>query len=247
MCHSLGPLARGPPFIQLAFYSNTSTPPPALRDQARLRRGHQSPTQNSIQSSRTSDWQGSRRGDAGGSEASYLPKQTEQVRQKARSKARERSLGKRRRKLRHGEKSASRAGNGPQESVRGRMGSSSGSRGPANPRRRAGARWLLLSIWGCRPLVAAVSAASRAAPRQPRAAPWPRAGGPLSSSSPPPTRLRMPGRARAPGEEVPQPEVTGTWSLSPAGCSPSLGGPGSSAVGEGGGGGGGGGSSPTRR
>lgn len=122
----------------------------------------------------------------GGSEARYLPKQTEQVRQKASSKARERSLGKRRRKLRHGGKSASRAGNGPQESVRGRMGSSSGSRGPVNPRHRAGARWLLLSIWGCRPLVAAVSAASRAAPRQPRAAPWPRAGGHLSSSSPPP-------------------------------------------------------------
>ena len=153
-----------------------------LQDQARFRKGHKSPNQNSIQSSGTSDWKESRKGDVGGSEASYLPKQTEQVRQKASSKARERSLGKRRRKLRHGGKSASRAGNGPQESVRGRMGSSSESRGPANPRHRAGARWLLLSIWGCRPLVAAVSAAFRAAPRQPLAAPWPRAGGHLSSS-----------------------------------------------------------------
>lgn len=58
MCHSLGPLARGPPFIQLAFYSNTSTPPPVHWDQAQLRPEHRSPTQNSMQSSRTSDWKG---------------------------------------------------------------------------------------------------------------------------------------------------------------------------------------------
>ena len=40
----------------------------------------------------------------------------------------------------------------------------------------------------------------------------------------PPTRLRTPGRARAPGEEVPQPEVTGSCPLSAAGGSSSLGG-----------------------
>lgn len=41
------------------------------------------------------------------------------------------------------------------------------------------------SIWGCRPLVAADSAASRAVPRPARAAPCPRAGA-LSCSAPPP-------------------------------------------------------------
>ncbi|XP_060035852.1 collagen alpha-1(I) chain-like [Erinaceus europaeus] len=29
VCHSLGPLARGPPFIQLAFYRGACTPPPS--------------------------------------------------------------------------------------------------------------------------------------------------------------------------------------------------------------------------
>lgn len=66
MCHSLGPLARGPPFIQLAFYKNTSTPPPVLWDQAQFRRGHKSPTQNSIQSSRTSDGRGQGKGTRAG-------------------------------------------------------------------------------------------------------------------------------------------------------------------------------------
>lgn len=47
------------------------------------------------------------------------------------------------------------------------------------------------SIWGCRPLVAATSAASRAVPRRARAAPCPRAEG-LELLRAAPTRLRPP-------------------------------------------------------
>lgn len=156
MCRSLGPLARGPSFIQLAFYSNTSTPPPVLWDQARLRKGHKSPTQNSIQSSRTSDWKGSRKGDVGRSKTGYLPKQPEKVCQKASSRAREQSSG------RHKEKTPSRggsrraAGKGPGSPSGAGAGSARGwvsapppeSRGLASPRRRGASRCGLRSLSG---------------------------------------------------------------------------------------------------
>lgn len=50
-----------------------------LWDRTQFRQGHKSPTQNSIQSSRTSNCKGSRKGDAGWSKTSYLLEQTEQV------------------------------------------------------------------------------------------------------------------------------------------------------------------------
>lgn len=92
------------------------------------------------------------------------------------------------------ERSRRALGKGARESLPGRgrsgsglgVGSSSAVSGACKSPPPGPARWAPLSIWGCRPLVATVSAASRAAPRQARAAPWPRAGEPLSSSSPPP-------------------------------------------------------------
>lgn len=86
-------------------------------------------------------------------------------------------------------------GEGARESLRGwggisaglGVGSSSGESGACEPPPPRGRPLSSpLSIWGCRPLVAAASAASRAVPRQARAAPCPRVGGPLLSSSPPP-------------------------------------------------------------
>lgn len=136
-------------------------------------------------------------------------------RKSARSRVRELELNPRegtRRKLRHGGKSTSRRGRGPgippgagAGSARGwGVGSSSGdSRACEPPPPRGRLLYSPLSIGGCRPLVAAGSAASRAVPRQVRAAPCPRGRGTplvfLAAS----TRLRALGRPRTPGEEVP--------------------------------------------
>lgn len=94
------------------------------------------------------------------------------------------------RKLALGGTPASR-GKGLRDSLRGRGGigagsPSAGSGARESPPPHGPALCSPRSIWGCRPLVAAIAAASRAVPRQARAAAWPRAGGPLSSSSPPP-------------------------------------------------------------
>lgn len=115
-------------------------------------------------------------------------------------------------------------------------------RAPNCPPRQGQALWSPLSILGRRLLAAEESAASRAVPRRAHAAPCPRARGPLSSSLSPPLGSGRWDQPRAPGEGVPQPEVTGTGSLSAADCSPSKRGPDSSAVGTGGGA-----SSPTLR
>lgn len=202
MCRSLGPLARGPSFIQLAFYRNTSTPPPVHWDQARLRKGHKSPTQNSIQSSRTADWKGSRKGDGGRSKPGYLPKQPERVCRKASARARERSSE------RHREKTPSRR----------QVGEPPG-RGPGVPpglgrdQLGAGCRLLLRSLGGPRvPAAAGPAAAVSALYRGLPAArgrslgsvsgrPAPGSRGPMSPGRGDPSRLpRRP--HQAPGAET---------------------------------------------
>lgn len=149
----------------------------------------------------------------GGSEASYLPKQTACVRQNARPRCGEQSSGKHKRKLRHGAKSASRG--------KGRR------RVPPGPGRRLEAvcHLLLRGLRGLQvpaarpgPLGSALHLALPAsrrrsfgrvstASRQARAAPWPGAGASLPGLLAAVAGLRAPGRARVPGPEVPQPEA----------------------------------------
>lgn len=84
-----------------------------LWDQAQFRKGRKSSTQNSIQSSRTPGWKRSRKGDAGWSKTSYLPKQTEEACQKASSRARDKSSRKRKEKTSSQRQWASRREVGP--------------------------------------------------------------------------------------------------------------------------------------
>lgn len=246
MCHSLGPLARGPPFIQLAFYSNTSSPPPVLWDQAQLRQGHKSPTQNSIQSSRPSDWKGST--DAGWRKTSYLPKQTEKARERVSPEwvelARNPPEGTRRNFLR--ERSPRAVGREPGTPAGAGAGSALG-RVSAPPPESRGLELPAAARAGALPPSSLSGAAGCSWPqRWPRLRPS-RAGlarfhvpGPgLLLCSPPPPGSRCWDEPRAPGEGSRGPRWQGPGSLSAAGCSPSLWGPDSSAVARGGG------SSPT--
>lgn len=129
------------------------------------------------------------------------------------------------------ERSPRAAGKGAGQSLRDRGGigwrlcvtSSSGVSGVCRSPPPDPARWAPLSISGCRPLVAAASAESRTASA--KRARLHGLGRGLPSRPPAAVdRLRAPGRARVPGQEVPRREVTGSCPLSAAGGSSCLGG-----------------------
>lgn len=145
MCHSLGPLARGPLFIRLAFYSNTSTLPPTALESGPTPKGTKNPTQNSIQSSRTSDWKS--QGREVWVEAKRVIPQNKQ-RKPSRSQVLELESNPgegTRRKLRHGGKSESRREGDPGISSGLGVGSSclvSGACESPLPQSRALSSWL---------------------------------------------------------------------------------------------------------
>lgn len=190
MCHSLGPLARGLLFIQLAFYSNTSTPHPQCSG-IRPNFGRDTKVQLKTPFSHLEHPMARGQGKGMRVEAKQVISPNKPSKSATRRAQELRTIlsEARGRKLRH--RGKSRAGGREPGSLRswGRIGSGTGvgscpeSAGPS-PR-------VPRSIWGCRPLVAATSAASRAVPRRARAAPCPRAEGPepLRAAS---TRLRPP-------------------------------------------------------
>lgn len=181
MCHSLGPLARGLLFIQLAFYSNTSTPHPQYSG-IRLNFGRDTKVQLKTPFSHLEHPIARGQGKGMRVEAKQVISPNKPNKSATR---RVLELGMILSKARRGKLRQREVARRDPRSLRGcgRIGSRTGVAscpgvGGARP---SGPR----SIWGCRPLVAADSAASRAVPRPARAAPCPRAGA-LSCSAPPP-------------------------------------------------------------
>lgn len=194
--------------------------PPALRDQARLRRGHQSPTQNSIQSSRTSNWQRSG-GMRVGQKAVISQTNRASPSEKARSKLGSDPWESARRKLRHGGSPGGRARRtsgvrpGRDEAPHVRVS------GACKSRRRAGAAGFCFLSGAAGRSWPRVSAAS-GRPRQPRAAPWPGPRRTLVVLGAP-TRAPDAGTSTAPGRRFRSREVTQEPGLlSPAGLLPIL-------------------------
>lgn len=105
MCHSLGPLARGLLFIQLAFYRNTPTPRPVLWDQAQFRRDTKVQLKTPFSHLEHPMRRGQGKGMPVGAKQVFSPKRTEQDVQKASSRARRNPPPGTRGKLRHTGKS----------------------------------------------------------------------------------------------------------------------------------------------